>query len=199
MKFWYGSRSGYRIHTSDISPDADPDLALFVSDLQDVNKAFCLLLFEGRIRNQCFSYYFCLMIRIRISDWMGPDPDQRGPKTCGSHGSGSATLISTGSKKRGCPVPPPCPPWLGPSVAVPRRRELRVPGPRWSAGWPAGGTRDAPTQTTHHISILTYVITVTHRCSWSESFQADQWAAPRRKQLGPLTRWQTDRQTAWWM
>ncbi len=29
-----------------MDPDADPDPAIFVSDLQDVN-VFCLLLFEG--------------------------------------------------------------------------------------------------------------------------------------------------------
>jgi hypothetical protein len=60
----------------------DPDPAVFVSDLQDINeklsKFFCLLLFEGTYiyiiflrlkvikksqngRNQWFSYYFCLM------------------------------------------------------------------------------------------------------------------------------------------
>jgi hypothetical protein len=33
-----------------MDPDADPDPAIFVSDLQDVNKKlfFCLLLFEGK-------------------------------------------------------------------------------------------------------------------------------------------------------
>jgi hypothetical protein len=30
-----------------MDPDADPDPAIFVSDLQDVKKKFCLLLFEG--------------------------------------------------------------------------------------------------------------------------------------------------------
>jgi hypothetical protein len=63
--------------------DADPDPAIFVSGLQDVNKIFfsklfCLFLFEDTFtsffkdkevikksqnsRNQCFSYHFCLMI-----------------------------------------------------------------------------------------------------------------------------------------
>ncbi len=46
MKFWYGSRSG----SADpylwlIDPDADPDPSIFVSDLQDINKIFCLLFF----------------------------------------------------------------------------------------------------------------------------------------------------------
>ncbi len=31
----------------DAGPDANPDPAIFVSDLQDINKIFCLLLFEG--------------------------------------------------------------------------------------------------------------------------------------------------------
>jgi hypothetical protein len=31
----------------DPDSDTDPDPAIFVSDLQDVNKVFCLLLFEG--------------------------------------------------------------------------------------------------------------------------------------------------------
>jgi hypothetical protein len=63
--------------------DPDPDPAVFVIDLQDVNKKpfkknfCCLLLFEGTLtsffkdkksqkepqnsRNQGFSYYFCMM------------------------------------------------------------------------------------------------------------------------------------------
>jgi hypothetical protein len=61
-----------------MDPDADPDPAIFVSDLQDVNKVFLLINFLRYIyiifqrykvikksqnsRNQCFSYYFCLMI-----------------------------------------------------------------------------------------------------------------------------------------
>jgi hypothetical protein len=78
---------------------------------------------------------------------MDSDPDPGGLKTCGPYVSESGTLISTESKKRACHVPPPCPPWLGPSVAAPRPQGPRGPGPRWSAGWPAGGTRDAPTHT----------------------------------------------------
>ncbi len=31
----------------DADPDANPDPAIFVSELQDINKIFCLLLFEG--------------------------------------------------------------------------------------------------------------------------------------------------------
>jgi hypothetical protein len=61
--------------------DPDPDPAIFVSDLQDINKKLFFLLitlFEGTFtlffkdkkiiqklqnsRNQCVSYYFCLMI-----------------------------------------------------------------------------------------------------------------------------------------
>ncbi len=64
-------------------PDPDSDSAIFVFDLHDANKKklkkfFCLLLFEDtftsffkdknskstvvtKSRNQCFSYYFCLM------------------------------------------------------------------------------------------------------------------------------------------
>ncbi len=78
MKFWYGSGSGsagpYGTSTL-MDPDADPDPAIFVSDLQDVGeKIFGLLLFKGtftsffkdkksqRRWNQCFSYYFCLTI-----------------------------------------------------------------------------------------------------------------------------------------
>jgi hypothetical protein len=56
----------------------DPDPAIFVNDLQDVNKSFlCLFHLEGTFTsffkdkviqksqnsgNQCFSNYFCLMI-----------------------------------------------------------------------------------------------------------------------------------------
>jgi hypothetical protein len=50
MKFWYGSGSGsadpyLRLMVPDADPDTDP--AIFVSDLQDVNKKFFILLFEG--------------------------------------------------------------------------------------------------------------------------------------------------------
>jgi hypothetical protein len=62
-----------------MDPDPDPDPAIFVIDLQHASKKhnfFCLLLFEGtltsffkdksqkesqNIRNQGFSYYFCMM------------------------------------------------------------------------------------------------------------------------------------------
>jgi hypothetical protein len=67
----------------DPDPDADPDPAIFVIDLQDANKQnvvkkfFCLLLFEGtftvhhfskikspeevtKLKESRFSYYFCL-------------------------------------------------------------------------------------------------------------------------------------------
>jgi hypothetical protein len=79
----------------DPDPDADPDPAIFVSDLQDSNKKlFIFLSFFAfyflkvhftftsfskkkshkevtKNRNQCFSYYFCLMIEwsrsVRVS------------------------------------------------------------------------------------------------------------------------------------
>ncbi len=58
MKFWYryGSGDPYRRLM-----DPDPDPALFVSDLQDINKFFfsskffCLLLFEGAVHLYHFS------------------------------------------------------------------------------------------------------------------------------------------------
>ena len=83
----------------------DPDPAIFVNDLQDVNKSFlCLFHLEGtftsffkdkvikkpeNIRNKGFSYYFCLIIegsgsvsltKIRgeaqkHTDPMDPDPE----------------------------------------------------------------------------------------------------------------------------
>ncbi len=73
MKSWYGSGS------IPLANDSDPDPAIFVSDLQDVNKKGFLLITFGRYiyiifqrckvekksqntRNQCFSYYFWLMI-----------------------------------------------------------------------------------------------------------------------------------------
>ncbi len=65
-----GSSDPYRWQT-----DPVPDLALFVSNLQDANKKFlCLLLFDGTFilffkekksqnsRNQGFSSFFCLLI-----------------------------------------------------------------------------------------------------------------------------------------
>ncbi len=78
-KFWYGSGSADLYGTHWLM---DPDPATFVSDLQDVNKnlvfflIFLLLTFWRYItsffkvenrevtnsRNQCFFYYFCLMI-----------------------------------------------------------------------------------------------------------------------------------------
>jgi hypothetical protein len=75
MTFWCGSGSG----------SADPDLAIFIIDLQDADKKliffikfFCILLFEGAFTSffkdkksksshktveiKFLSYYFCLMI-----------------------------------------------------------------------------------------------------------------------------------------
>ncbi len=38
-----------RVHTPTLmDPDSDPDPAIFLSDLQDVKKSFCFLLFEGK-------------------------------------------------------------------------------------------------------------------------------------------------------
>ncbi len=94
----------------------DPDPAIFVLDLQHANKKFFLQFFwllryflkvrlrhfskikvikkSQNSRNQCFSYYFCLMIE------KDPDPylwltDQvpRGPKTYEFYRSGSTTLV----------------------------------------------------------------------------------------------------------
>jgi hypothetical protein len=90
-----------------MDPDADPDPAIFVLDLQDANKklilkqVFLLITFDGtctivhhfskiksqkRSRNQGFSYYFCLVIEGSGSIAL----------TTGSRfGSGSATLVLT--------------------------------------------------------------------------------------------------------
>jgi hypothetical protein len=87
MSLWCGSgsKSGSAdpcLRLMDPDPDADPNPAIFVIDLEDANKNkfflkqfFCILLFEGTFisfiknkkklqnsRNQGFSYYFCLMI-----------------------------------------------------------------------------------------------------------------------------------------
>jgi hypothetical protein len=76
MKFWYGSGSADPHLTYGSGSWRVPDFAIFVSDLQDVNKVFLLiiLLFEGTFtsffedkksqnnRNHCFSDYFCVMI-----------------------------------------------------------------------------------------------------------------------------------------
>jgi hypothetical protein len=51
MKFWYGSGSVdpyIRLMDPDSDPDADPDPAIFVSNLQDVNKKY----------QSFFAYYF---------------------------------------------------------------------------------------------------------------------------------------------
>ncbi len=84
IKFWYGSECGSGsadpyLCLMDPGPDSDPDPAIFVSDLQDINKKFFLLITFWRFIyimfqrlkvikkslnywNQCFSYFFCLMI-----------------------------------------------------------------------------------------------------------------------------------------
>ncbi len=90
----------------------DPDPAIFVSDLQDVKKKNFLWVFlfitfwryiyiifqryevinkSQNSKNQCLSYYFCLMIEgSGFGSLFLTNP--RGPKTYGSYGSGSATL-----------------------------------------------------------------------------------------------------------
>ncbi len=94
---------------------------------------FCLLLFEGTFtsfkkksqkesqkgRIQGFSCYFCIMIEGSGYLWlMNPDTDRWGPKTCGSSGSGSATLAPTPYSTFLCSgwslrIPPVCPPGRG--------------------------------------------------------------------------------------
>ncbi len=81
MKFWYGSGSADP-YPWQMDPDADPDPAIFVSDLQEANKKLSFLAYyflkvhlhhfsmikshkevtKQYGRNQRFSYYFCLMI-----------------------------------------------------------------------------------------------------------------------------------------
>jgi len=60
---WHGSGSAPLTNGSGFESDPDPDI--FVSDLQDGNQTFCLLLFEGikksqNSRNQGFACYFWL-------------------------------------------------------------------------------------------------------------------------------------------
>jgi len=105
MTFWCGSGSGDPcLWLMDTDPDADPDPAIFVIDLQDENKKkqlkkkfFCLLLFEGTFtsffkdkkskrshknsRSQGFSYYFCLMIEGSGSIPLTRGSGSRRPKT----------------------------------------------------------------------------------------------------------------------
>ncbi len=100
--------------------DADPDPALFIIDLQDANKKIMFFLnflayYFSKVHLHHFSRkkvikksrFFLLFLlnnrriwiqsRIQIhTSWLvDPDPDQRGPKTWGSggSGSGSATLL----------------------------------------------------------------------------------------------------------
>ncbi len=71
----------------------DPDLALFVSYLQDANKKyfFCLLLFEGtftsffidkKSHKKTSSFLFCLMMEgsgsVPLTNGSGPGPKSRG-------------------------------------------------------------------------------------------------------------------------
>jgi hypothetical protein len=100
--------------------DSDPNPAIFVIDLQDGNKKLIKIFLKTssyyflkvhfhhfskikgkeksqNSRNQGFSYYFCLMIEGSGSGSIpltnGSDPDQGAPKTYGSNGSGSASLV----------------------------------------------------------------------------------------------------------
>ncbi len=58
MTFWCGSGSADPcLWLMDPDPDADPDPSIFIIDLQDANKKK-----SQNIRNQGFSYWFCLMI-----------------------------------------------------------------------------------------------------------------------------------------
>ncbi len=52
MKFWFGSGSADP-YLWLIDPDADADPAIFVNDFLDVNKNFCLLLFEVTFTSFC--------------------------------------------------------------------------------------------------------------------------------------------------
>jgi hypothetical protein len=110
----------------DPDPDADPDPLSFVIDLHEANKKrikkkkfFCLLLLEGAlisffkgkkskrsnktVRNQGFSYCFCLMIegsRSGAGARSGSMPLTNGsvsrrPKNIGSDGFGSAIMLGT--------------------------------------------------------------------------------------------------------
>jgi hypothetical protein len=65
-----------------MDPDADPDPAIFVMTFKIKSQKED----TKQYRNQGFSYFFCLVIE-------GSDTDPGGPKTYGSDGSGSATLI----------------------------------------------------------------------------------------------------------
>ncbi len=79
MKFWYGSRSqSADLYFWLMDPDCDPNLAIFVSDLQDIQnisffKVSLLITFWRYIyiifqrekvikKESMFSLYFCLMI-----------------------------------------------------------------------------------------------------------------------------------------
>jgi hypothetical protein len=88
----------------------DPDTYIFIIDLQDANKKLIKKSFfayyflkvlshhfskikkkSQNSKNQGFSYYCCLMIEGYGSIPLTNDPGS--PKTCGSGGSGSATLL----------------------------------------------------------------------------------------------------------
>jgi hypothetical protein len=78
----------------DSDPDADPDPAIFVSDLQDVTKKliFCLLLFEGTFtsffKDKSHKEFTSVSLTYGSGSW-------RPKKTYGYYGSGSATLGMT--------------------------------------------------------------------------------------------------------
>jgi hypothetical protein len=104
-----------------MDPNSDP--AIFVIDLQDASKKiifntiFSAYYFlkvhldhftkiksqkESQMsRNQGFSYYYCMLIEGSGSEsgsiplTSGAGPGSGSPKTCGSGGSGSATLVKT--------------------------------------------------------------------------------------------------------
>jgi hypothetical protein len=95
-----------------MNPDPDLDPAIFVSDLQDVNKNFFANYFlkvhfhhfskikshkeVTKLKEAMFFYYFCLMIDMDADPYlslMDPGADPGGPKKYGSYGSGSATPL----------------------------------------------------------------------------------------------------------
>jgi hypothetical protein len=93
--------------------DPDPDLAIFITDLQDAKKTnfFCLLILsEGTFssclkdeksqnsRNQGFSYYFCLMI----------EGSGAGDKSVSGAGFGSAPLTNGSGSRRPKNIPQHC-------------------------------------------------------------------------------------------
>jgi hypothetical protein len=72
-----------------MDPDADPDRGIFVTLKVHLHhfskiKSYKEVTELENSRNQCFSYYFCLMIEESGSvSLTNPDPDRGGPKTFG--------------------------------------------------------------------------------------------------------------------